>query len=108
MLSIVSTIVVLLSYFRSSIAAELPDVPGAKIVRGLPIGSAKLVYYLSKDVPAQNATHALIVVHGERRDAFNSFSAARAGVDAAAKEGLLRNKSVVIAAPVFFNGLRFL
>jgi hypothetical protein len=95
---------VLIASFGSSLSAELPEVPGVKIVRDLSVGSAKFVHYLSSNISYTTATHALITVHGKGRDAYNTFTAAQAGVSAAVKEGLVKNGSVVIAAPVFFNG----
>jgi hypothetical protein len=95
---------VLTAFFGSSLSAELPEVPGAKIVRDLSVGSAQFVHYLSSNVSYTKATHALIAVHGKGRDAYNTFAAAQAGVNGAIQGGIVREGSVVIAAPVFFNG----
>jgi hypothetical protein len=65
------------------------------------------VHCLSSEVSLASATHALIVAHGKGGDAFNSSRAGKAGVNAAAKEGVVKSNSVVIVAPVFFNGKRF-
>jgi hypothetical protein len=68
------TFVALVAFFSFSVAPELPEVPGAKMVRDLPVRSSQLVHYLSSEILLASATHALIVVHGKGRDAFNSFT----------------------------------
>jgi hypothetical protein len=91
---------------KASSNNTLPEVAGASIVTGLPIAntSGELVYYISNNVTFSRATRALIVVHGDPRDAWNNFVSGQAGVQAAAAAGLVKAADVVIAAPQFFNG----
>ena len=83
---------------------SLPAVDGARIDRGLAVGSTTLVHYISSNVTATDATHALVVVHGVGRDAWNAFAAGQAALRAAAGDGLVDATKVFIDAPVFFNG----
>lgn len=86
-------------------ADPLPEVPGARIDRSFSVTSnALLVHYASSNVTDSKITHALFVVHGLQRDAWNAFKAAQASVTAAASAGLVQASQVHIAAPVFFNG----
>jgi hypothetical protein len=86
-------------------ATSLPSVPGADIVQ-LPVADTgtTLVHYLSSNVSSTVATHAVVVVHGVGRDAWQAFADLQAGVAAAVAAGVVEEEEVIIAAPEFFNG----
>jgi hypothetical protein len=90
---------------KDATVQKLLAVPGATIERGLPVGSGQLVHYLSNNVTFAKATRALIVVHGEPRDADKTFISGQAAVHAAAAAGLVKTDEVAIASPQFFNGV---
>ena len=79
----------------TSRAPPLPELPTANIDRSsLIVGDgAVLVHYISNNVDFSTATQAIIVIHGDQRDAGNHFAGMQAAVAAA-------NKSKVVIMAV--------